>query len=239
MDIKRWGILGFIVLAVVIFQHISYATPSDLPYPYDSVAIRVKNIEYRYRPSGEEPFFLREVKKFERVLEYINNGRVVGTHTDETTLRPGERIIDYLFNIGYEGSFLFYADDRGLTKLFASIDSSRADFNNSGRLSESITEGRLLRPLNGDSTATLKRSAFKYDANGRLKAYSADLIYQPSRYWLGFKLYQADYDLQNKIIGFIYGDGTYGYWEKYKVYNIVYNRDGELVSCVTKLLSTR
>lgn len=208
---------------------------------------RVENIEYRYLPLAEEPFFAREVKKFKQITDVVYGG-VVNYHDESVIeLDPGERIVDRLFNIGREGSFLFYSDDRSLVRLFKSIANSKADFDNAGRLVKMTIEGPLLKPCNcswppspPSTMGRLTRSEFAYNAQGRIISYRADTnYYSPTNCpWGGVKIYQVIYDQNGRIIIFLYGDGTFGYWEKYLVYGIKYNLDGEIISCSAQFLGS-
>ena len=195
---------------------------------------KVKNIEQRYRKLGEETFYLRETGKFTDITRMYINGQFEEEWVKDIDLELGQRIADYLFNIGYEASFLFHADDRSLGSLFKTVEYSKPVFNAKGRFNMLTIKGETLSTFYGD-TAILTRKNFKYDSKGSIKAYDADINYS-SGYWLGFKIYQVNYDTQGRVISFIYGDGTYGYWEKYQVYNIQYSPYGDIISHTEKYL---
>ena len=225
--------LMFLVFSLGLFRDSFAGTEEDsCGANKNCVKISTKNIEFRYRALGEEPFFNEEVSKFTR-----ESAGVYST-SKSIELKAGERMIDHFFGLtslesdwAGEMSFLFYRDNRGLASLVSEVTSSEAAFDEAGRLSKLVIKGT---DLDGDKI-TITRTGFKYDTNGRIRSYGVTHFYPDgglsgSQTSLGIS--EITYRKEGRIKQFVYSyQGYGGSDDKKKVYNIKYNMYGDVISC--------
>ena len=226
--------LIFLVFSLGLFQNSFAGTEEDsCGEDKNCVKISTKDIEFRYRALGEEPFFKEEVSKFTR-----ESAGVYST-SKSIELKDGERMIDDFFGLTSlesswpgEMSFLFYRDNRGLASLVSEVTSSAATFDEAGRLSKLVIKGT---DLSGDKI-TITRTGFKYDTNGRMRSYGITYFYPDgglsgSQTSLGIS--EITYSKEGRIKQFVYSyQGYEGSAAKKKVYNIKYNMYGDVISCL-------
>jgi len=186
----------------------------------------IEDIEYRYRPLGEEPFFLREVKKCKIVVEPFHNGSALPVIEREVELEPGERIVNHLALTGRtEWSYLFYGDDRALSLFFGEITSSKPKFIN-GELRKQIIKGTALE---SGEASRLKRYNIRFNSAGRIRKYNY-ILHENGMPALFLYIYNVHYDQEGAIESIFFGEGTYGYYQNWYVDNIEYNTDGDVIS---------
>ncbi|MCX5713625.1 MAG: hypothetical protein NT033_02215, partial [Candidatus Omnitrophica bacterium] len=203
----------------------------------EKIKTTVDNIAYRYRPLDGEPFFVREVA----TCKFIKTQAGKADEVTEVSLNPGERIVDRIFQaLPYEGSFIFYRSDRSLSALFKAITQSNPEFDASGKLANMVISGTD----HTDHPSILTRSNLTYDNLGSLIGYSAMIKTPAPNSTPTFPIYQIDdliaksieYDAAGKIQTIIYIPHFHGPAETWKLSDIVYDADGDLIVWIQQKL---
>lgn len=205
-------------------------------YDAETIKTTLKDIKYRYRPLGAEPFFAREVGQYALVSQTYRDGVLVNSVQKAVNLRPGERIADGIFpSRPHEGSFIFYGSDRGLVQIFNRIISSAPAFDEDGKLVNMVIAGSGVPQVFGTIVPiALTRSDFEYDESGRLTGYSC-VLSGPRLPFLtdNLKIQSILYDASGKIKTISYLPNPTDTW---RLSGIVYNADGDPVSWVQEKL---
>lgn len=199
----------------------------------------VKEINYRYLPLNESSFFKREVKNAKVMINMVKERTAPRPFERTIELQPGERLANYFLSSGghsekQEASFLFYNDEQGLGSLFAEITSAGTKLDANGQLSYALIEGTWEE--NPSVKVSIERNNFKYDKVGNLSSYSSRFLILNSPSGLpggsidALTIHKIVRDPTTKKVTGVIFNHFYGPSVFWYLYNIQYDRNGEIIS---------